>query len=54
VAAANRGAYIVKYFEGTPEVPGALKVMVEAYTALGATKQANDAARVLQLNYPKS
>jgi outer membrane protein assembly factor BamD len=52
VAAANRGAYIVKYFENTPAVPGALKVMIAAYTDLGATKQANDAARVLKTSYP--
>lgn len=52
VAAANRGAYIVKYFEGTPVVPEALKIMIKSYTELGATKQAEDAARVLKKSYP--
>lgn len=54
VAAANRASEIVKHYEGTPQVPAALKIMVDSYQALGATKQANDALKVLQTNYPKS
>lgn len=53
VAAANRATNVVSHYQGTPYVPDALKIMIKAYTALGATKQAEDAARVLKLNYPK-
>jgi outer membrane protein assembly factor BamD len=52
VAAANRAAYIVEHFEGTPQVVEALKIMVKAYTALGDVKQANDALSVLRHSYP--
>jgi outer membrane protein assembly factor BamD len=52
VAAANRASYIVKHFQGAPQVVDALKIMVKAYTELGDTKQANDAYRILKLNYP--
>jgi outer membrane protein assembly factor BamD len=52
VAAANRASYIVVHFEGAPAIPAALKIMIKAYNELGATKQANDALKVLQTNYP--
>ncbi len=51
VAAANRASKVVSGFQGTKYVPDALKIMVDAYTAIGATKQAEDAARVLRMNY---
>jgi len=52
VAAANRAGYIVKHFQGAPQVIDALKIMVKSYTELGDTKEANDAYRILKLNYP--
>lgn len=54
VAAANRADYIVNHLEGTPQVKDALQIMVKAYTALGATDEANKAQNVLDLNFPKS
>lgn len=53
VAAANRASYIVEHLQGSPQVEDALKIMVKAYQALGATKEANDAQRILNLNYPQ-
>ena len=52
VAAANRGKYVVENLQRTPSVPAALAIMVEAYRALGANDLADDALRVLSLNYP--
>lgn len=54
VAAANRANYIVTHLEGAPQVEDALKIMVNAYTALGATEEAAKAQHVLDLNFPKS
>lgn len=53
VAAANRASMIVKYFVGTVQVKEALKIMVKSYRALGLDKQANDALRILKLNFPQ-
>lgn len=52
VAAANRANDLVKHYEGSPLVKDALKLMVKSYRALGATEQANESIRILQLNYP--
>lgn len=52
VAAANRAGYIVEHLQGAPQVKEALKIMVKSYQALGATKEASDAQRILNLNYP--
>lgn len=52
VAAASRASGVVEKFQGTPAVPYALQVMQEAYTNLGMTDLAKDAARVYELNYP--
>lgn len=51
IAAANRASDIVKNFKGAPQTKEALQIMVESYTALGLTKQANDAAKILKLNF---
>ena len=51
VAANNRASYIVEHFQGAPEVKEALVILVQANTALGLTKPAEDAKRVLKLNY---
>lgn len=53
VAAANRASYIVKHFEGAPQVLDALKIMLQSYRALGADKQAHDTLRILNLNFPQ-
>jgi outer membrane protein assembly factor BamD len=52
VAAANRASYVVKHITGTPQTLDALKIMIKAYHALGATKQEEDARQILHLNYP--
>lgn len=52
VAAANRASYVVKHFEGAPQVVDALKVMVKSYDNLGAKKLADDTRRILQKNFP--
>lgn len=52
VAAANRGRYVVENMQGTPAVPDGLAVMAQAYHLLEMQDLADDAARVLALNYP--
>lgn len=54
VAANNRASYIVEHLQGAPEVKQALIILVQANTALGLTKPAEDAKRVLALNYPEA
>jgi outer membrane protein assembly factor BamD len=54
VAAANRGEYVIENFQRTPAVPDALVIMTRAYRKLGIDDLADDALRVLQLNYPDS
>jgi outer membrane protein assembly factor BamD len=54
IAAANRASYVVKHFEGAdPQIKESLKIMVKSYHSLGLDKQANDAERILHLNFPK-
>lgn len=53
IAAANRASQIVQHFGGVPQVKEALKIMVKSYRFLGANKQANDALRIFNLNFPK-
>ena len=53
IAAANRASYIVKHFAGAPQIKDALKIMVKSYRFLSLDKQANDALRILNLNFPK-
>ena len=52
VAAANRGEYVIENFQRTPAVPDALVIMARAYRIMGADDLADDAIRVLRLNYP--
>ncbi len=52
VAAANRGRYVFEKFQGTPAVPDALAVMVEAYSLMDMEDLANEALLVLTTNYP--
>lgn len=52
VAASNRAKSIVETYPQSPRIGDALAVMVESYRKLGQTKLADDAERVLKLNYP--
>lgn len=53
VAAANRASYIVQHYQHAPQVIAALKLMVQAYRALGEEQMAVDAERVLAANEQK-
>lgn len=53
VAAVNRASYIVAHLQGTPQVKDALKIMIEGYTKLGATKEVAKAQRVFDMNFSK-
>jgi outer membrane protein assembly factor BamD len=53
IAAANRASSVVKHFEGAPQIKEALKIMIKSYRFLNLDKQANDALKILKLNYPK-
>ena len=52
VAAANRAAGIVEHFPSSVVVPEALSILVEANYKLGLEEPANNALRVLALNFP--
>lgn len=52
VAAANRGRYVFEKYQGTPSVPDALAIMVEAYTDMEMPDLAGEALMVLVENYP--
>jgi outer membrane protein assembly factor BamD len=52
LAAANRASGVVAHYERTPAIPEALTIMVDAYQRLEMTELANDARRVLKLNFP--
>ena len=53
VAAANRAKAIVETYPQSPQAGDALAIMVESYKNLGQPKLADDAERVLKLNYPE-
>ncbi len=52
VGALNRAKFCVENYDGAPAVRGSLKVVVDAYRALGMTDLAADAERVYVDNYP--
>lgn len=54
LAAANRASYVLSQFDRTPSMPEALAIQVQAYRKLHLDSLANDAMRVLVLNYPDS
>lgn len=54
VAASNRATYIVQHLQGASEVKAALIILVKANSALGLSKPAEDAKRILELNYPSA
>ena len=53
LASANRAKYVVENYQGTKAIPDALALMVTSYQKLGMPELANDAFRVLELNYPE-
>lgn len=52
VASAQRAKFILETYQEAPQVADALALMAESYTRLGQAKLAEDASRVLKLNYP--
>ena len=52
VAAANRARHVIENYAQTPAVADALAVLVEANWKLGLSEAANDALKVLALNFP--
>lgn len=52
LASINRFKEVVKNYQTTTHVPEALYRLVEAYTALGLTKEAKKTASVLGYNFP--
>ncbi len=52
VAAANRARYLLETYPDSPEAGNALEVLHLAYTEMGLTELADDAMRILTLNYP--
>lgn len=53
VAAAGRAKQVVQRYPGSPSQPEALSIMVRAYRVLGLNDLADDALRVLKINYPQ-
>ena len=53
VAAVNRARFVVETYQQAPQTGDALAVMHEAYTRLDQPELAEDAMRVLELNYPE-
>ena len=52
VAAANRAKSSLESYNGAEANANSLKIMAEAYDNLGMTELADDARRVLELNFP--
>jgi outer membrane protein assembly factor BamD len=52
VAAADRANEVVRKYQQTPSIPDALVVMIKSYRKLNLTKEADDAQKVLKLNFP--
>ena len=54
LSALNRFSVVVNRFQTTPQIEEALYRQVEIYKILGLNKEAEDAAKVLDHNYPDS
>ncbi len=54
VAAADRAAFVVAHFNGSPQVIPALVLMVKAYRKLGLMTLASNTMNVLKTNYPNA
>ncbi|MCK5640472.1 MAG: outer membrane protein assembly factor BamD [Gammaproteobacteria bacterium] len=52
LSAANRAKYVVENYSKTPSIPQALAIMARTYAAMDMPKLANDALKLLKLNYP--
>ena len=52
IAAVNRARYVIETYPGTPENGDALEILHVAYTELDMPELADDALKVLELNYP--
>jgi outer membrane protein assembly factor BamD len=52
VGALNRAKFCIENYDGAPAVRGSMKVLVQAYTALGMTDLAENAESVYVDNYP--
>lgn len=52
VAAVNRAKYVLEHYDQATATPDALVVMIQAYEKLDMQELAQDARRVLSLNYP--
>ncbi len=53
VAAANRAEYVIQHYDRTPAIPRALEILVQAYRKMDMNSLAQDAQRVLQMNFPR-
>jgi len=53
VAAANRARYALETYPGSPEMGNALEILHVSYTEMGLPELAEDAMKVLVLNYPE-
>jgi outer membrane protein assembly factor BamD len=53
LAAANRAKYVLENYQQATAVPDALVIMVKAYRKMALNDLADDALRVLELNYPE-
>jgi len=51
-AAANRAKYVIEHYDRTPSIPDALSLMAKAYDHMGMSALADDARRILKLNFP--
>ena len=52
VAAANRARYVIENYQQAPAMPEALVLLAKSYKVLELYALADDALRVLELNYP--
>ncbi len=52
VAAIARARYLIENYDGAPSTRDALEITVEAYRKLGMNDLADDAGKVLALNFP--
>ncbi len=52
LAASRRAQYLLENYDRSPAVPKALVILVQAYKKMGLGKLADDALRVMEINYP--
>ena len=54
LSALNRFSTVIKEYQTTPQIEEAMYRQVEIYTILGLKKEAADALKILEYNYPES